>query len=163
MERKRAGKSVPRSGETGPQDKPVSNRDEAHRGRKSPASFRSVVALFRHNGIRSHDPDLFSDETLVILVREGLGAAAERKSMSKRTLRRRIREAGTTVSEIVRGARRSLSLRLIPRDDRMSEISSWLGYESSRCFSRFVRREFGETPSELRSRLRKSERLGQIQ
>ena len=149
-----------RPGTGGLDQESTSSRDAVLRRTPGPTPSRSVTEFFRSNGQRNDGSHLLGDETLVILVRKGLVAAAERKFMSPRTLRRRIREAGTTVSEIVRTTRRSLSLSLLRRGVRMSRISALLGYKSGRCFSRFVRREFGETPTELRRRVRSNEDAG---
>ncbi len=112
-----------------------------------------LVALLRGHGRESRIPDLLDDETLVLLVREGLAAAAQRRSMSARTFRRRISQTGTTTSEVVRQNRRMLSILLLRRESPMRDVSASLGYRSERCFLRFVRREFGASPTELRKRL----------
>ena len=74
--------------------------------------------------------------------------------MSKRTVRRRLKETGKTTSEVVRTIRIEVAMRLLKGTDLFRTISSQLGYESARCFSRFVLREFGRTPTEVRRDLR---------
>jgi AraC-like DNA-binding protein len=117
------------------------------------------VAVIRRSGKEATGREVIGDETLVFLLRGGLSAAAHRKSMSMRTLRRRVSECGTTVTEIVRQARRALAIRLLRQEGQMTDIASSLGYESGRCFLRFIRREFGVSPTELREEVRRDEGL----
>ena len=44
----------------------------------------------------------------------------------------------------------------------MALISACLGYKSERCFLRFIRREFGTTPTDLRQRLREQNESGEF-
>ena len=96
---------------------------------------------------------LLGDEALALLVRDGLAGVAKREGMSKRTVRRRLKETGKTASEVVRTIRIEVALKMLKGSDPFRSISLQLGYESARCFSRFVSREFGRTPTEMRKKL----------
>lgn len=77
-------------------------------------------------------------------------------ALSSRTLRRRLREEGTSVSEIVTDARRQLALKYLASDDfGASEIAYLLGFADPTAFHRAFRRWQGCTPLEHRRRARR--------
>ena len=118
------------------------------------ASPDPVVMCLREmdDELRAFD-HLLGNEALALLVRDGLAGVAKREGMSKRTVRRRLKETGKTTSEVVRTIRIEVALKLLKGTTLLRTISSQLGYESPRCFSRFVSREFGQTPTEMRKKL----------
>ena len=76
-------------------------------------------------------------------------------ALSPRTLRRRLRDEGTSVSEIVADTRHQLALQYLTYDDiGASEIAYLLGFADPTAFHRAFRRWQGCTPLEHRRRTR---------
>jgi AraC-like DNA-binding protein len=72
-------------------------------------------------------------------------------ALSPRTLRRRLREEGTSVSSIVARARHQLALKYLVRDELgASEIAYMLGFSDPTAFHRAFRRWQGCSPLEHR-------------
>ena len=72
-------------------------------------------------------------------------------ALSPRTLRRRLREEGTSVSSIVARARHQLALNYLVRDElAASEIAYMLGFSDPTAFHRAFRRWQGCSPLEHR-------------
>jgi AraC-like DNA-binding protein len=74
--------------------------------------------------------------------------ASHRRVSSKRTLIRRLGEAGTTYRELRDAHRRKLA----------AEIAYRLGYEDASNFGKACHRWFGRSPGSLRKRLRQRPR-----
>jgi AraC-like DNA-binding protein len=77
---------------------------------------------------------------------------AERLFLSERTLRRRLKEAGTSFKEILAETRRELGERYI-QDSSLSltEIAYMLGFSDSSSLSRAYKSWTGKSPSEHRN------------
>jgi AraC-like DNA-binding protein len=74
-------------------------------------------------------------------------------ALSARTLRRRLREEGTSLSNIVASARHELALQYLGRDDLdASEIAYLLGFSNPTAFHRAFRRWQGCSPLQHRRR-----------
>jgi transcriptional regulator GlxA family with amidase domain len=91
-----------------------------------------------------------------ILTLEGTKALARRKSVSLRTLHRRLAEHGLDASAIQDGEKKRLILDLLGTELSLKEIATRLAVSGPQSFSRLVRRLFGTTPGELRSNLKAS-------
>ena len=82
----------------------------------------------------------------VVQVASGLG-------MDRRTVHRRLAEAGETFSSLVNAVRTELAERLVPNPRRsLTEIAAALGFSEPSAFSRWFRGQFGCSPREWRSR-----------
>jgi len=78
-----------------------------------------------------------------------------RLSVSPRTLRRHLREYGTSISEIVHDVRRELALRYLSSADlTVSEVAYLLGFSEPAAFHRAFKRWQGCTPLEHRRLVR---------
>lgn len=94
------------------------------------------------------------DEALLLVVHQGVPALARMWGMSERTLRRRCALLGVCVGEQSASLKRDLTERLLAGDLPIASVAARLGFASSQTLARFVRREFGVTPTSLRRRLR---------
>ena len=73
--------------------------------------------------------------------------------LSPRTLRRRLKEEGTSYSALVEQEKKQQALLLLRTTDlSIKEISDRLGYSSVANFARTFRRWTGKTPAASRSR-----------
>ena len=99
---------------------------------------------------------LLSEEMAIFLVRFGPRLAASREGISERTLRRRFERRGLHLAAYTKESRLKMVPRLLATDLSLTTISDRLGFASSQTFARFVRREFNETPTEARRRLKAS-------
>jgi len=104
-----------------------------------------------------------SIESLVAtLLREGypeIHLAAEAAGMSKRTLQRRLTEAGQSYSAIVNQTRLRLAARhLADTDMEISEIAASLGYKDASNLTRAFRTKTGMTPTLYRQKSTLQER-----
>ncbi|MFG1797746.1 AraC family transcriptional regulator [Nocardia sp. NPDC049149] len=85
---------------------------------------------------------------------------AKRLSMHGRSLQRALADEGTTFSEVLDGARRDVTYRLLRETDMpMTEITALIGLREQSTLTRVVRRWFGATPQQVRNSAR-SERGG---
>jgi AraC-like DNA-binding protein len=85
----------------------------------------------------------------------GMAAMARKLHMSVATLRRRLRDEGTTHSRIVDEVRFELAKRHLGRPDlAISEIAYVLGFSHVNAFHKAFKRWTGEAPLEYRSRAR---------
>lgn len=75
-------------------------------------------------------------------------------AMSRRTLHRKLADAGTTWQQLVDDTRRDLALRLIEDPRRpIGEITFELGFSQQSAFARAFRRWAGESPTQYREGL----------
>jgi AraC-like DNA-binding protein len=80
------------------------------------------------------------------------GQIARRLGMSERTLRRRLRDSGTSFDRIGDAVRRDRASELLALTDLpLTEVAFALGFASSSAFSRAFRRWFGLRPSKYRT------------
>lgn len=93
---------------------------------------------------------LLSDDLVLFIVRFGLRLTASRWGMSERTLRRLFEALGTNPRAIVRVVRRRETQRLLATGLPFPDIARHVGFTSEKIFCRWVRREFGTTPTTLR-------------
>ena len=85
--------------------------------------------------------------------------ATEIGAVSKRTLIRRLAEAGTTYRELRDAHRRKLAIELLSETSlTAAEIAYRLGYEDASNFGKACHRWFGRSPGSLRKRLRERQR-----
>lgn len=97
---------------------------------------------------------LLDEKDELRLLRFGVRKVAEHLGVSERTLRRRYERQGIRLRDHLRLRRRELAVDLLGGDLPVRTLSSRLGFSSPQTFARFVRREFGDTPTGLRLRLR---------
>jgi AraC-like DNA-binding protein len=84
-----------------------------------------------------------------------LGACARALAVSRRTLQRRLREAGTGFGEELRAARvRAAQARLIEGDDKLEVVARAVGCRSPAHLAALFRKRVGEPPSAWRARQR---------
>ncbi len=94
------------------------------------------------------------DDPLDVLVREGGKALARRDGVSFRTLRRRFKNRGMTMSQARLTRQASMAVNLLQlKDVNLKDVALRLGYSGAPSFTKFVRREFGVTPGVLRRQL----------
>ena len=73
---------------------------------------------------------------------------------SPRTLRRRLREAGTIHRELLDGLRRDLALRYLSEDGTcITDVAQLLGYSEASAFHRSFKRWIGKSPAQFRLEL----------
>ncbi|HEU4428956.1 MAG TPA: AraC family transcriptional regulator ligand-binding domain-containing protein, partial [Myxococcota bacterium] len=88
-----------------------------------------------------------------------LEEVARRLAVSKRTLIRRLGEAGTTYRELRDAHRRKLAIKLLSDTSLTAgEIAHRLGYEDASNFGKACHRWFGLSPGALRERMREPPR-----
>ena len=77
--------------------------------------------------------------------------AAEALGISRRTLQRRLNEAGVTYGQLVDRCRLDTACRLLEQPNmRLRDIASELGYADPSSFSRFFVRSMGRAPRAYR-------------
>jgi AraC-like DNA-binding protein len=77
-------------------------------------------------------------------------SVAAQFSMSDRTLRRRLKEEGTSYQEVLDDVRAELARRYLGTDKRcIDEVAGLLGFSDSSAFSKAFRRWTGKTPAEF--------------
>jgi AraC-like DNA-binding protein len=80
----------------------------------------------------------------------GADAVAARFCMSGRTLRRRLREEGTSYQQILDDVRAELARRYLERERRgIDEVSFLLGFSDQSAFGKAFRRWTGRTPADF--------------
>ena len=83
----------------------------------------------------------------------GLNDIARSLHVSRRTLIRRLKRAGTSYQEILDGVRKTLSQDYLSNSEMtISSIAIQLGYQDPSNFSRAFRGWFGESPGQFRQR-----------
>lgn len=88
------------------------------------------------------------------LISQGSKALAKRRGVSVRTLRRQFLAFGTTLSGFIRARRAALAVQVLKRPGALvRDAAKRLGFSSDTAFVRFVKREFGRTPGDLRDEL----------
>jgi AraC-like DNA-binding protein len=96
-------------------------------------------------------PDLSTRVRHLVVALIGTGSCrietvALQLGIGRRTLHRRLRQEGTTFSRIVGAVQRELAARYVhDRRRALAELSVALGFATPSAFSRWYRREFGET------------------
>lgn len=98
-------------------------------------------------------------EQIFMQSKPAIDVVAKMLSMHERSLQRALADEGTTFSEVLDGARRDATYRLLRETDMpMTEITTliWLGEQSA--LTRAVRRWFGATPQQIRSAARADRR-----
>lgn len=98
--------------------------------------------------------DVLSEEMTLFLIRFGPRLAASRHGISERTLRRRFESHGLRLADYLKINRRTLAERLLLTDLPLTTVSGRLGFGSTQAFAHFMRREFGETATAIRKRLK---------
>jgi AraC-like DNA-binding protein len=97
----------------------------------------------------------FSDDTKVLFVVEGPKAVAVRRNISVRTLLRRFREGGRSLSRVRQECRADLVAVLLEGGVPVATVARAVGLSGSQALGRFVRSCFGLTPTGLRTELRR--------
>ena len=89
-----------------------------------------------------------------VLVREGGKGLARQEGVSFRTLRRRFKDRGMTISEARLTRQASMVVNLLQlKDVTLRDVALRLGYSGVPALTKFVRREFGVPPGNLRRQL----------
>ena len=95
-----------------------------------------------------------ADDPLDVLVREGGKALARQQGVSFRTLRRRFKDRGMTISQARLTRKVSMVVNLLQlKGVTLRDLALRLGYSGAPSFTKFVRREFGVPPGILRRQL----------
>jgi AraC-like DNA-binding protein len=82
----------------------------------------------------------------------GMLQVAQKVHMSPATLRRRLAEEGSTLTDIVTDVRRELALRhLVNKDLAVSEVAFLLGFSNVSALSRAFKRWTGQSPADYRA------------
>ena len=82
----------------------------------------------------------------------GLTCERRRSNWARRSLQRRLFEAGTTFEELREQVREDLAVKYVQQSSlRLLEISEILGYSQQSAFSRAFKRLRGVTPRQLRA------------
>jgi AraC-like DNA-binding protein len=90
-----------------------------------------------------------------------IGTIALQLGIGRRTIHRRLREEGTTFSDIVVAVQRELATRYVHDPRRsLAELAVSLGFATPSAFSRWYRRQFGETALAQRRRTANAARGG---
>jgi AraC-like DNA-binding protein len=120
-----------------------------------------MMARYAERLVEAHYAGQPSDMTsqvrqlVVTLLSSGnctIDRAAQHLGVTRRTIHRHLSEEGNTFSNIVEAVRRELAARYVKdRQRSLAEVSSLLGFAAPSGFSRWYRREFGESASEKRA------------
>src|SRR5512144_1182080 len=102
----------------------------------------------------AEDFALLSEELAIFLVRFGPRLAASQQGICERTLRRRFQRRGVRLATYTKESRLKLARHLLASDLSLTTVADRLGFSSPQTLARFVRREFGETATAARQRLR---------
>lgn len=134
-------------------ERPVAKRDASlHAYLERHA--RSLSVLFAERGSIGERVRALVAETL----KSGEPSQADvarKLGMSERTLQRRLKEEERTFADVLDTIRRELAVRYLADPDlAVYEVALLLGYAESSSFHRAIRRWTGESPTELRARLR---------
>lgn len=100
------------------------------------------------------DPGLTPEELMELVLHGGRGLI-ESTGVLGRTRRRMLAHYGTSLHDVKRSARRRLAVSLLSSPLPLKEIATKLGYSSTQTLSRFIRQEFGTTPTGLRKALQR--------
>lgn len=98
---------------------------------------------------------MFGDDTKVLFVVEGPKAVAVRRNISVRTLLRRFREGGRSLSRVRQECRADLVSILLESGVPVGTVARAVGLSGPQALGRFVRSCFGLTPTALRDVLRR--------
>ncbi len=138
------------STQTYPSEFPVTKRERIHIADKSSASdagrdLTTFVRRFIASSLAVGEPTI--------------GEAAAAADLTRRTLQRRLKDAGYTYRQLVEEVRFGTAIRLLVRPGtNLVGIARALGYSDPAHFTRAFRRWTGETPSAFRQRLRQARR-----
>jgi AraC-like DNA-binding protein len=98
---------------------------------------------------------LIARVSALLLRREGgyrtLEELASEMHTSARTVKRKLKEQGTSYSELLDQARSAEATRLLGSDSSIEQIAAWLGYSDAANFTRAFRRWTGQTPAASRA------------
>jgi AraC-like DNA-binding protein len=108
--------------------------------------------------LRSEDGDLLDKVNHLIATSFGDGVPeiaviADALGLSRRTLQRRLSEAGAVFSDMIDAVRREIAQDYVLHSDHsLTDISLMLGYQEQSSFSRAFRRWTDASPQQLRDR-----------
>jgi AraC-like DNA-binding protein len=126
-------------------------RSEERRTRSGPLEIRSLVPGDPFAGVEPR----FGDDTKVLFVVEGPKAVAARRCISLRTLLRRFREGGRTMTRVRQECRADVVATLLEAGVPPKAVARSVGLSGPQALGRFVRACFGLTPAQLRDELRR--------
>ena len=117
--------------------------DAAPAHRHPPVEIRSLMPADPFAGLTPR----FGDDTKVLFVVEGPKAVAVRRNISVRTLLRRFREGGRSLSRVRQECRADLVAILLESGVPVGAVARAVGLSGSQALGRFVRSCFGLTPT----------------
>jgi len=83
----------------------------------------------------------------------GIESVADNLGLSRRSLIRKLQQAGTSFQSIKDALMKSMITEMLVNDRKIQEIAERLGYHDAGNFTRACRRLFGCSPSDLRKKL----------
>jgi AraC-like DNA-binding protein len=129
---------------------------EAHNPDADPASARYVQKLVDAGAPAQHAAmSARVHEQVVLLLgtsRCSIDVVAQHLGVDRRTVHRRLATESSSYSAIVDQVRRELASRYLERSGRpLTEVSAMLGFSAPSGFSRWYKRQFGNTATRARS------------
>ena len=124
---------------------------EERRKPSGPVEIRSLVPGDPFAGLEPR----FGDDTKVLFVVEGPKAVAARRSISLRTLLRRFRDGGRTMTRVRQECRADVVATLLEAGVPQTVVARSVGLSGPQALGRFVRACFGLTPTQLGDVLRR--------
>lgn len=123
-----------------------------------PGMYQAALGRLEMERRRLDSADHLSVRVAMLLAASGdagvsLPSAAQRLNVSRRTLIRRLKEAGTSFSDLLEEHRRQRAHELLRNPDfTVTEVGYRLGYTEPANFTRAFKRWFGLTPGRYRQR-----------
>jgi AraC-like DNA-binding protein len=125
-----------------------------------PGMYQAALARLEMERRRLDSADFLSVRVAMLLAASGdagldLETVAERVNVSRRTLIRRLKEAGTSFGTLLEAHRQARANELLGNPNyTVTEVGYRLGYSEPANFNRAFKRWFGVTPGVYRQRMR---------
>jgi AraC-like DNA-binding protein len=126
-----------------------------------PAAVQLAQRLFESHPSSSEDASMVAQVREVVVRQLGTGTCsidrvAQHLGIGRRTIHRRLEREHETFSNILDSVRRELADRYVNEGKRsMTEVSALLGFSALSGFSRWYRRQHGDTAQRARKRTRR--------